>query len=102
MKRTLVIICIVFQFASCTMFDGISDVSVSLNPPDEIVVINNARVSTLRSIDGEIIRNGASVYQFHFDVEAPAGNRETVKIDDFVIQDGDKVLLTDADFSWDM
>ena len=27
---------------------------------------------------------------------------ETVKIDDFVIQDGDKVRLTDADFSWDM
>ena len=102
MKRALVIICIVFLFASCAMFDGISDVSVSLNLPDEIIVANHARVSTLRSMDGEIIRNGASVYQFHFDVEVPAGNRETVKIDDFVIHDGDKVSLTDADFSWDM
>ena len=102
MKRTLVIICIVFQFASCAMFEGISDVSVSLNSPDEIIVANHARVSTLRSMDGEIIRNGVSVYQFHFDVDIPAKKQETIKIDDFVIQDGDKVSLTDADFSWDM
>jgi hypothetical protein len=102
MKRTLVIICIVFQCASCAMFDGISDVSVSLNPPDEIAVANNARVSTLRSMDGKIIRDGAPVYQFHFDVDVPAKKQGTIKIDDFVIQDGDKVRLTDADFSWDM
>ena len=84
------------------MFDGISDVSVSLNPPDEMVVDNHARVSTLRLMSGEITRGGASVYQFHFEVDVPAGNQETVKIDDFVIQGGDKVLLTDAVFSWDM
>ena len=102
MKRIFVIIFLVFQFASCAMFDGISDVSVSLNLPDEIAVANYARVSTLRSMDGKIIRAGASVYQFHFDVDVPAKNRETIKIDDFVIQGGDKVRLTDADFSWDM
>ena len=102
MKRALVIICIVFQYASCAMFDGISDVSVSLNFPDEMVVANNARVSTLRSMDGKIVRDGASVYQFHFEVDVPAKKQETIRIDDFVIQGGDKVRLTDADFSWDM
>jgi hypothetical protein len=102
MKRVLVIIGIVFQCASFAMFDGISDVSVSLNPPDEMVVDNHARVSTLRLMSGEITRDGASVYQFHFEVDVPAGNQKTVKIDDFVIQGGDKVLLTDAVFSWDM
>jgi hypothetical protein len=102
MKRILVIIFLVFLFASCAIFDGISDVSVSLNSPDEMVVANNARVSTLRSMDGNIIRAGASVYQFHFDVDVPAKKQETIKIDDFVIQGGDKVRLTDADFSWDM
>jgi len=102
MKRALVIIGIVFQCASCAIFDGLSDVSVSLNPPDGIVVANNARVSTLRLMTGEIVRDGASVYQFHFEVDVPAKNWETVKIDDFVIQNGDKAFLTDAVFSWDM
>ena len=102
MKRVFVIICIVSQFASCAMFDGISDVSVSLNPPDEIVVDNHARVSTLRLMTGEIVRDDASVHQFHFEVDVPAGHHKTIEIDDFVIQDGDKVFLTDAVFSWDM
>jgi len=84
------------------MFDGLSDVSVSLNPPDEIVIDNHARVSTLRLMTGEIVRDGASVHQFHFEVDVPAGNQEKIKIDDFVIQGGDKVFLTDAVFSWDM
>jgi len=102
MKRALVIICIVFLFASCAMFDGISDVSVSLNPPDEIAVANNARVSTLRLMTGEIGRGGASVHQFHFEVDVPAKKQETVKIDDFVIQNGDTAFLTDTVFSCDM
>jgi len=105
MKRASVIILItflVFQFASCAMFDGLSDVSVSLSPPDEIVVDNNARVSTLRLLTGEIVRGGAAVRQFHFEVDVPAGHRETVKIDDFEIRDGDTAFLTDAVFSWDM
>ena len=102
MKRALAVICVVVLCASCAMFDGLSDVSVSLNPPDEIVVDNNARVSTLRLMTGEIVRDGASVHQFHFEVAVPAGHHETVKIDDFAIQGGDKVFLTDAVFSWDM
>ena len=102
MKRVFVITCIVFQFASCAMFDGISDISVSLNPPDEIVVANNARVSTLRLMTGEIVRGGASVHQFHFEIDVPAKKQKTVKIDDFVIQNGDTAFLTDAVFSWDM
>ena len=102
MKRALAIICVVVLFASCAMFDGLSDVSVSLNPPDEIVVDNNARVSTLRLMTGEIVRDGASVHQFHFEVDVPARYQKTIKIDDFEIQGGDKVLLTDAVFSWDM
>jgi hypothetical protein len=102
MKRALAIICVVVLCASCAMFDGLSDVSVSLNPPDEIVVDNHARVSTLRLMTGEIVRDGESVHQFHFEVSVPAGHHETVKIDDFAIQDGDKALLTDAVFSWDM
>ena len=65
MRKIFMVICVVSLLASCAVFDGISDVSVSLNPPDEIVVANYARVSTLRSMDGEIIREGASVYQFH-------------------------------------
>jgi len=84
------------------MFDGLSDVSVSLNPPNEIVVDNHARVSTLRLMTGEIVRDGESVHQFHFEVDVPAGHHETVKIDDFEIQGGDKAFLTDAVFSYDM
>jgi hypothetical protein len=84
------------------MFDEISDVSISLNLPDEIIIVNNARVSTLNSIDGKIVRAGTSIYQFHFDIDIPSGNRQTAKIDDFVMQNGDKVIVTDAKFSWDM
>jgi len=102
MKKLAVIICIVFFLASCYMFDGISDVSVSLNSPDEITIVNNARVSTLRFIDGEIVRAGTSIYQFHFDIDIPAGSQKTMKIDDFAIQNGDEVTVTDAKFSWDM
>jgi len=102
MNKILVIIFLVFQFASCAAFDGILDISISLNLPDEIVVANNARVSTLRSIDGKIVRAGASVYQFHFDVEIPAGHQGTIMVDDFVMQDKDTVFAVDAKFSWDM
>ena len=104
MKKAAVIISvfITFSFMSCYTLDGISDVSISLVLPDEIVVANNARVSTLRGMDGKIVRAGTSVYQFRFDVEIPAGHQETIKIDDFVMQEGDKVSLKDAKFSWDM
>jgi hypothetical protein len=87
---------------SCYTLDGISDVSISLVLPEEIVIANNARVSTLRSINGKIVRTGTSVYQFRFDVDIPAGYHETIKIDDFVMQEGDTVSVTDAKFSWDM
>jgi len=102
MKKLTVIACIVFLFASCAMFDGVSDVSISMNVPDEIIVVNNARVSTLRKVDGKIVRVNTSVYQFHFDIDIPAGNQEAVKIDDFLLQNGDKVIVTDVKFSWDM
>ena len=104
MKKTAVIVLafITFGFMSCYTLDGISDISISLVLPDEMVVANNARVSTLRSMDGKIVRAGTSVYQFRFDVEIPAGHQETIKIDDFVMQEGDKVSMTDAKFSWDM
>jgi len=101
-KLAVVAAVIVFLLASCYIFDDISDISVLLNPPDEITIINNARVSTLRLSDVEIIRAGTPVHKFHFDIDIPAGHRETVKIDDFVIQNGDKVTVTDAKFSWDM
>ena len=68
-KAAAIVIVLAFitsGFVSCYIFDGISDVSISLNLPDEIVVANNARVSTLRSMDGKIVRAGASVYQFHY------------------------------------
>jgi len=97
-----VIVCIVFLLASCYLLDGISDVSVSLNAPDEITIVNGARVSTLRLLDVEIVRAGASVHKFHFDIAVPAGDKETVKIDDFVIQNGDKATVTNALFSHDM
>ena len=102
MKKTLLLIGIVSLIASCAMFDGIADVSISVNLPDEIVVANNARVSTLRSMDGKIVRAGASVYQFHFDVDIPAGYQKSIPINDFVMQEGDTVSVTDAKFSWDM
>ena len=101
-KLAVVAAVIVFLLASCYIFDDISDISVLLNPPDEITIINNARVSTLRLSDVEIIRAGASVHKFHFDISIPAGDKETVKIDDFVIQNGDKATVVDAVFSWDM
>jgi hypothetical protein len=102
MKKLAVIVFIVFLLASCYMFDGISDISVSLNEPDEITIVNNARVSTLRLLDVEIVRAGTPVHKFHFDIDVPAGDKETVKIDDFVIQNGDKATVTNAVFSHDM
>jgi len=104
MKKAAVIVLvfITFGFMSCYTLDGVSDISISLVLPDEIVVANNARVSTLRSMDGKIVRAGMSVYQFRFDVEIPAKHQKTIKIDDFVMQEGDKVSVTDANFSWDM
>jgi len=102
MKKFAVIICIVFLFASCHTLDGVSDVSMSINLPDEVIIVNNARVSTLRAVDGKIVRDNSSIYQFHFDIAIPAGDKEAVKIDDFILQNGDKVIVTDAKFSWDM
>jgi hypothetical protein len=102
MKKLAVIVFIVFLLASCYMFDGISDISVSLNEPDEVTIVNNARVSTLRLLDVEIVRAGTTVHKFHFDIDIPAGDKETVKIDDFVIQNGDKATVTDAVFSHEM
>jgi hypothetical protein len=102
MKKFTLIVFIVFQFVSCYIFDGISDVSITLNIPDEIIIINNAYVSTLNSIDGKIVRAGMTIYQFHFDIDISAGNRETIKINDFEIKDGDEGIVTDAKFSWDM
>jgi len=102
MKKILMLIGIVSMIASCAVFDGISDISTSLNLPDQIIVVNNARVSTLRSMDGKIVRSGKSVYQFHFDVVIPAGYQESIKVNDFVMQEGDTVSVTDAQFSWDM
>jgi len=102
MKKLAMIVFIVFLFASCFIFDGISDLSISLNSPDEIIIVNNARVSTLRLIDGKIVRAGVSMYKFHFDIVIPAGYRETVRINDFAIQNGDEVIVTDAVFSHDM
>jgi len=102
MKKLIVIICIVFLFASCHTLDGVSDVSMSINLPDEVIIVNNARVSTLRAVDGKIVRENSSIYQFHFDIAIPAGDQEAVKIDDFILQNGDKAIVTDAKFSWDM
>jgi hypothetical protein len=59
-------------------------------------------VSTLKSIDGEIIRSGKSVYKFHFNVDIPSGYNETVKIDGFIMQEGDKPRINKADFTWSM
>jgi hypothetical protein len=84
------------------MFDNASDVSVSINSPDEIIIFNNASVSTLKSVDGEIIRSGTSVYKFRFNVDIPSGNNETVRIDDFILQEGDKPRINKADFTWSM
>jgi hypothetical protein len=84
------------------MFDDASDIVMSVNPPDEITIFNNASVSTLRSLDGKIMRAGISVYTFHFDVDIPANNIDTVKIDDFIMQAGDKPRVTKARFTWDM
>jgi hypothetical protein len=104
MKRAywFLIICIAFSVFSCAMFDDVSDVSVSVNLPNEIIISNNASVSTLTSIDGEIIRSGTSVYKFHFNVDIPSGNNETVRIDDFIMLEGDKPRVTKADFTWSM
>lgn len=87
---------------SCAMFDDSDDIFVSVNPPDELSVFNNARVSTLRSLDGKIMRANIAVYTFHFDVDIPANNIDTVKIDDFIMQAGDKPRVTKARFTWDM
>ena len=43
--------------------------------------------------------NYIGIYYVWFHVMLHKG---TIKIDDFVMQEGDKVFLTDANFSWDM
>jgi hypothetical protein len=99
------IIFFVFQFASCGVLDdisGTSNINLSINLPDKIVIANNARVSTLRSIDGKINRSGKSVYNFHFEVDIPCNHQDIIKIDDFILQEGDKAVATKTEFSWDM
>jgi hypothetical protein len=96
------IIGITFFVFSCAAFDDAADIVLSIQLPDELVIVNHARVSTLVKLDGKIMRAGATVYQFHFDVDIPANNRETVKIDDFIMQEGDKPRVTKADFTYDM
>jgi hypothetical protein len=96
---------IIFQLASCGVVDdiaGTSNIELSINLPDEIVIANNAYVSTLRSIDGKVTRSGKSVYNFHFEVDIPCNHQDTVKIDGFILQDGDKAVATKTEFSWDM
>jgi hypothetical protein len=101
-KYCFLIFCITFLIFSCAIFDDASDIVVSINLPDEIIISNYAFVSTLRSIDGEIIRSGTSVYNFHFDVDIPANCNDTVKIDDFTLQEGDQPRVISADFTYDM
>jgi len=84
------------------MFDNASDVTISVNLPDELVIQNNANVSTLKSIEGKIVRVGDTVYNFQYDVDITAGESGKVKVNNFILQEGDEPKITKADFSWDM
>lgn len=96
------VFCSAILVSSCAMFDTVADVSILLEAPDKMIVKNNARVSTLKSIEGSILRSGTSVYRFHSDLDLTVGLSEEITIDDFVIQDGDTASLTGAEFSHDI
>jgi len=88
--------------SSCALFDGVSDISVRLQPPHEVIVVNSARISTLRSVDFEIHRVNEKISAFHFDIDIPAREQETITLEDFTLQEGDKAVVTDAGLSWSM
>jgi hypothetical protein len=88
--------------SSCALFDSVSDISVRLLPPHEVIVVNSARVSTLRSVDFEIRRANEKIRSFHFDIDIPAGTQETITLEDFTLQEDDKAVVTDAGLSWSM
>jgi hypothetical protein len=87
---------------SCTIFDNSSDIIISISPPDKIIIENNANVSTLRKIKIEIIRNNESVYIIDRNCNVPAGEKEIIQFDDFMILTNDTIRIIDTNFEWDM
>jgi hypothetical protein len=59
-----------------------------------VIVVNSARVSTLRSVDFEIHRANENISAFHFALDILAGEQETITLEDFTLQEGDKAVVT--------
>jgi hypothetical protein len=79
-----------------------SDISISLQQPDTVIIQNDSYVSTLNSIKFEIIRNGIIVYTFYDECLVTAGETLTIVLHDFVLQDGDMGLIISGNLSWSM
>ncbi|GAB6393367.1 MAG: hypothetical protein MdMp014T_2740 [Treponematales bacterium] len=92
MKKVLWLLFAVFAegVSSCALFDSVSDISVRLQPPHEVIVVNSARVSTLRSVDFEIHRANENISAFHFALDILAGEQETITLEDFTLQEGEQ------------
>ena len=88
---------------SCYTLDTISDISISLQPPETVIIKNNSYVSTLNSIKFEIKRNGKTVHTYDGEyLVTAAGEDLTIILDDFIIQDGDIGVIISVNLSWSM
>jgi hypothetical protein len=90
-------------FNSCAMVDSLKeDVSVTLQPPNTITVMNNSYVSTLDHFKVEIFRQGDRVYTLEKDCDIPSGDSASWTAGGFEIQNGDAAKIGDLKLSWDM
>jgi hypothetical protein len=87
---------------SCYTLDTISDISISLQQPETVIIKNNSYVSTLNSLKFEIKRNGKTVYTYDGEYLVTAGENLTIILDDFIIQDGDIGVIISGNLSWSM
>jgi hypothetical protein len=87
---------------SCAMLDSASDITVILLPPNQVIIDNTARVSTLRELECTIYRARQPMHTFHTDVDLVVGSRKTILLDGFILQDGDEVVIRKADLTWSM
>jgi ribonuclease HIII len=105
MKRLVVILLtslIGVVITSCYTLDTISDISISLQQPETIIIKNTSYVSTLNSIKFEIKRNNKTVYTYEDECLVIAGENVKIILDDFIIQDGDIGVIISGNLSWSM
>ena len=84
------------------LFDAPDDISLSLKVLNTLIVKNNSHVSTLRNLECGIYCGDLLMYYFNCDVDITAGQQKKVTFEDFIIQKGDAVKITDSQLTWSM